>query len=207
MFNAEKPSLEDLPSSAQLLRSTILAAVGAVIVLVVIVLPAEYGIDPTGIGRTLGLTEMGEIKTELAIEAEKDHSSLPESERSPGLLSGLAGLFVGTAQAQSADGWKDEVSFALQPGQTFEVKLTMNEGDVARYLMTVDGGRVNFDLHAHGQGQSVTYEKGRGSTGSQGELVAAFAGNHGWFWRNRDKADVTVMLQLRGDYSAIVREE
>ena len=36
MFNAEKPSLEDLPSSAQLLRSTILAAIGAVIVLVVI---------------------------------------------------------------------------------------------------------------------------------------------------------------------------
>ena len=30
MFNAEKPSLEELPSSAQLLRSTIIAAVAAV---------------------------------------------------------------------------------------------------------------------------------------------------------------------------------
>ena len=79
----------------------------------------------------------------------------------------------------------------------------MNEGDVAGYRMVIEGGRVNFDLHAHGRGQSITYEKGRGSTGSEGELVAAFSGNHGWFWRNRDKTPLTVTLQLRGTYSAL----
>ena len=72
MFNAEKPSLEELPSSAQLLRSTIIAAVSALVILVTVVMPAEYGIDPTGIGRVLGLTEMGEIKQELAKEAEEE---------------------------------------------------------------------------------------------------------------------------------------
>ena len=70
MFNAEKPSLEELPSSAQLLRSTVIAAVSALVILVTVVMPAEYGIDPTGIGRVLGLTEMGEIKQELAREAD-----------------------------------------------------------------------------------------------------------------------------------------
>ena len=54
MFNAEKPSLEELPSSAQLIRSTILAAVSAAAILVTVVLPAEYGIDPTGVGRAIG---------------------------------------------------------------------------------------------------------------------------------------------------------
>ena len=72
MFNAEKPSLEELPSSAQLLRSTIIAALSAVVILVTVVLPAEYAIDPTGIGSALGLTEMGEIKQELAEEAARD---------------------------------------------------------------------------------------------------------------------------------------
>ena len=203
MFNAEKPSLEELPSSAQLLRSTFIAAIGAVFILVAVVLPAEYGIDPTGVGRTLGLTEMGEIKKELSDEAESDHSSAPGTENSFNLFSRFADLLVTPAYAQSADAWRDDISFTLKPGETHEVKLTMNEGDVAEYRMVVEGGRVNFDLHAHGRGQSITYEKGRGSTGSEGELVAAFSGNHGWFWRNRDKTPLTVTLKIRGAYSAL----
>ena len=67
--------------------------------------------------------------------------------------------------------------------------------------MTVKGGRVNFDLHGHGSGQSVTYEKGRGSTGAQGAILAPFAGEHGWFWRNRDRKPVTVTIRVRGQYS------
>ena len=62
----------ELPSTAQLVRSTALAAASAVVLLLTVVLPAEYGVDPTGIGRLLGLTEMGEIKTRLAREAAED---------------------------------------------------------------------------------------------------------------------------------------
>lgn len=72
MFNADIPSRAELPSSKQLLRSTVIAAVTAAALLVTTVLPAEYGIDPTGIGRVLGLTEMGQIKVQLSKEAEAD---------------------------------------------------------------------------------------------------------------------------------------
>ena len=78
--------------------------------------------------------------------------------------------------------------------------MEMTEGQVAQYRMTVEGGRVNFDLHGHGGGNSVTYEKGRGSSGEEGEITAAFDGDHGWFWRNRDSSVVTVKVQVRGDY-------
>ncbi|MGI9371811.1 MAG: transmembrane anchor protein [Hyphomicrobiales bacterium] len=204
MFNAEKPSLEELPSSAQLLRSTVIAAVCAVAILVTVVLPAEYGIDPTGAGRLLGLTQMGEIKNELAEEAENDdHSSNSGHGVETDYFANIASTFVGAAHAQSTDEWKDVIEFSLEPGDTYEVKLMMNEGDVAEYLMLVEGGRVNFDLHAHGKGKSKTYEKGRGSTGSEGELVAAFNGNHGWFWRNRDSKASKVTLQVRGTYSEL----
>ena len=50
MFNSERPSLEELPSSAQLLKSTAIAAASAIAILVTVVLPAEYNIDPTGVG-------------------------------------------------------------------------------------------------------------------------------------------------------------
>ena len=203
MFNAEKPNLEELPTSAQLIRSTIIAAISAVAILVTVVLPAEYGIDPTGIGRVIGLAEMGEIKRELAEEAEQDHQAEAAPSDRSSLIDGFLGLFVGTAYAQEAEAWSDEVTITLSPGQTYEVKLAMNEGDVVPYRMAVEGGRVNFDLHAHGGGQSITYERGRGSTGSEGQIEAAFTGDHGWFFRNRDNQDVTVTLQVRGTYSEL----
>ncbi len=199
MFNAEKPSLEELPSSAQLLRSTIIAVAGAAVILVTVILPAEYGIDPTGAGRVLGLAEMGEIKQELADEAEQD--SLIHGDQSSGLFDDVLGLFVGSAHAQ--DAWKDTVTFTLPPGEYTEVKLDMEAGDTAEYAWTAEGGRINFDLHAHGEGQSVDYEKGRGKTSGDGSFEATFAGEHGWFWRNRDEADITITLQLKGTYRAL----
>lgn len=93
MYNSNTPNNADLPSTGKLIRSTILAAIGAGIILVTVVMPSEYGIDPTGIGGALGLTNMGEIKTALAEEAAADaiaHSPEPvqaeaEIEVSPSL--------------------------------------------------------------------------------------------------------------------------
>ncbi len=201
MFNAEKPSLDDLPTTGQLIRSTAIAAVSAVAILVTIVLPAEYDIDPTGIGGALGLAEMGEIKTQLAEEAEADRLMEIEEQEQSSLMNDIFGLVVGAAHAQEADSWRDETTFTLAPGDSAEWKLVMEEGQSAEYAMIVEGGRVNFDMHGHGGGQSVTYEKGRGSTGEEGEIVAEFDGEHGWFWRNRDDAEVTVTVQVRGEYA------
>src|SRR5687768_15821735 len=66
---------ESRPDARRLLRSTMVAAVIAVALLVTVVLPAEYGIDPTRIGRVLGLTQMGEIKVRLAREAAADQAA------------------------------------------------------------------------------------------------------------------------------------
>lgn len=203
MFNAVKPSLEELPSSAQLFKSTIVAAVSAIVILVAVVLPAEYGIDPTGAGRAIGLTEMGEIKSQLAEEAEQDRQMLDAQDDQSSLIDSILGLFVGAAHAQTVEAWRDEISFTLAPGESAEWKLVMTTGQTAEYRMTVEGGRVNFDLHGHGSGQSVTYERGRGSIGSEGGILASFDGEHGWFWRNRDKQDVTVTVLLKGEYSAL----
>ena len=83
----------------------------------------------------------------------------------------------------------------------------MEEGVTMNYAWVASGGRINFDLHAHAVGKEVTYDRGRGQTSGDGSFETPFAGDHGWFWRNRDYADLTVILQLRGDYSEIVRSE
>lgn len=220
MYNSETPSRAELPSSRQLLRSTLIAAISAVILLTAVVLPSEYGIDPTGVGRMLGLTEMGEIKTRLAAEAAADAAATGASNTSatpmavanaqlapPGVNSAAASAQATAlpepAKAGEATAWRHEMSFMLAPGVGTEVKLRMKEGDTAFYDWVVDGGAVNYDTHGDGGGRSISYVKGRGVPADKGELVAAFTGNHGWYWRNRGQADVKVTLRTRGAYSDI----
>ncbi len=210
MHNAQRPNLDDLPTARQLWRSTAIAAGAAALILVTVVWPSEYGIDPTGIGGALGLTEMGEIKSQLAEEAEADRLMMegqvePQSSWQPGLLDVIFGAIVGTAHAQEAPVWKDEITFALEPGQGIEIKLVMDEGAVAPFEWAVEGGEVNFDLHGDGSGNEISYEKGRAVAQAAGELTAAFTGNHGWFWRNRGDAPVSVTLRVAGAYSEIKR--
>lgn len=148
---------------------------------------------------------MGEIKRELAEEAEADRRLKSGTGDQSSALDALFGLLVPAAQAQPA--WRDEATFTLAPGRFAETKLDVPAGGVAECRWTAEGGRVNYDLHGHGGGDSVTYEKGRGETAGEGSFTAPFAGDHGWFWRNRDDAPVTVTLQVRGDYCAFSRAE
>ena len=214
MHNAQKPNLDDLPTARRLWRSTAIAAGAAALILVTVVWPSEYGLDPTGIGGALGLAEMGEIKTQLAAEAEADRLMMegtvePQSSLQPGLLDAIFGAIVGTAHAQEAPAaaaaWADEITFSLDPGQGIEIKLVMEEGAIAPFEWVVAGGAVNFDLHGDGSGNEISYEKGRGVPEDAGELTAAFTGNHGWFWRNRGDAPVSVTLRVAGAYSEIKR--
>jgi hypothetical protein len=211
MYNSDTPTRAELPTSAQLLKSTAIAIVSAAAILVAVVLPSEYGIDPTGAGRMLGLAEMGEIKTQLADEAEADR--LPDAQTVPqpvgvapdqesSLLRRIvAELVVGSAAAQEAR--SDEMSITLKPGEGAEIKLVMVKGATANYAWTANGAKVNFDTHGDSGGESISYEKGRGVAEDEGVLEAAFDGNHGWFWRNRTDADVTVTLKTNGTYTDI----
>jgi hypothetical protein len=204
MYNAPQPKIEDLPSKKSLFRSTIIASIGAAFIAVAVYLPAEHAIDPTGIGSVLGLTQMGEIKQQLEAEAEADRL-LHGNDESSSLLDGVLGLFVSTAEAQEA--WRDEVIFTLSPGDSTEIKAVMEEGAMLIYSWVATGGRINFDLHAHAGSESIQYERGRGASSGEGSFETPFSGQHGWFWRNRDDDPVTVTLQLRGEYSEIVRTE
>lgn len=214
MYNTRIPTAAELPSSAQLLRSTLVAAATAAVILVTTILPAEYGIDPTGLGRVLGLTEMGEIKTQLSIEAEEDRAraAAPRPQSSLGGTT-LAGLFMGRALAaephvllaQAAR--SDEMSVTLKPGQGIEIKMTMKKGAKVTYAWKTAGGVVNHDTHGEPTGSSAakSYKKGNGVVGDEGILEAAFDGSHGWFWRNRGRADVTLTLHINGAYEDVKR--
>ena len=226
MYNADNPFGYDPPSSAKLLRSTLIAAGAAAVILVTVVLPSEYGIDPTGVGGALGLKRMGEIKVQLAAEAEADAAATARAEAelagggaptvgsSPAAEGTVQEVLVASVARQEADpeeaalgddAWRDERSIVLAPDEAVELKLVMKAGELAEYSWTAAGGALNYNTHGDGGGRSVEYEKGRGADAGEGELSAAFDGHHGWFWRNRSGNTVTLTLRARGAYSELKR--
>lgn len=228
------PTHVELPSSRQLLRSTLLAVITASVLLFTTILPAEYGIDPTGVGTILGLTQMGEIKITLAKEAKaaEQKSQNIASERSVAVttidLTSPAPVINENQQTiQNTEGPAkaekqpkvakvtpinkialptDVLSIILNPGEAAEIKLAMVKGARVTYHWTTDKGHVNYDTH--GDAAEIDYygySRDKRVKGDSGVLQAAFDGQHGWFWRNRSKVNVTITLNTEGDYKSIKR--
>jgi pyruvate/2-oxoglutarate dehydrogenase complex dihydrolipoamide acyltransferase (E2) component len=199
MYNAHKPDASELPSTGRLLKATGIAVAVASALLVTVVLPAEYGVDPTRVGSLLGLTEMGRIKTQLAAEAEAEETAAPPA-AAPAPAASAAPATAATPAART-----DETVLTLAPDEGAEIKLVMEEGASVRYVWSSSGGRINFDIHADRPGTPY-HGYGKGSSQrEEGELVAAFAGSHGWFWRNRTGEPVTITLRTEGAYSEVKR--
>ena len=218
MFNTKLPIQSELPTSRQLLRSTVIAVGVAAVLLVTVVMPSEYAIDPTGVGRALGLSQMGEIKITLAEEAAADAAVQPvaapvaqaPAPAQPLAQEQVAAVPVATPVVPPEPALKsDEVTVTLKPGEASEIKLEMLDKATVSYEWTTNGVPVNHDTHGEPyngpNGYFHSYSKGKQVEGDKGEFTAIFDGTHGWFWRNRSNKDVTITLKTKGEYLSVKR--
>jgi hypothetical protein len=204
-------SSSDVPTRASLLRSTLIALAVAAVLLVTCVLPAEYGKDFTGVGRLLGLTQMGEVKLALAEEAasnaaaEASADSVIAAAEAGDEASGVASPASAVTDTPALR--VDTTLITLPPNKGGEIKLVMPAQTRAAYRWTATGGVVNFDMHGDSTNAPkdwfVSYRKGQGAAADSGELVAGFKGNHGWYWRNRGAGVVMIRLVTSGAYERV----
>jgi hypothetical protein len=211
MHNTKISAPVELPSTAKLIKSTIIAAITAGVLLVTVVMPAEYGVDPTGIGNAVGLKRMGEIKMSLAKEAvaEEQVVEMANSGEAVSLAEATPAPVQDEptpAPAEPAGNIRtDEMQVTLAPDEGTEIKVALAKGKTVEYNWSTNGGKANFDVHGDSKELDIDYhgyEKGSEQT-KQGTIEAAFDGHHGWFWRNRTKETITVTLKTSGEYTDI----
>ena len=163
------------------------ALLAAAAIVVVFVMPAEFGKDPTGLGRALGLDVLStEGMTEEQIRGA----------RRTGVLTELPGGTVENPQ--------DRYTIELAPFESTEFKYTLAEGDQMRFAWTATG-EVDFDMHAHPfeGGEALTESYAVEKAPSQnGIYTAPFSGIHGWYWQNRTMDNVTITLDAAGPMTA-----
>lgn len=184
--------MQDSNPPVQSLKALTIASLSATllagIVLVTAVLPAEYGIDPTGFGEMTGLINLS--------------STSKTASAAPGVCPEPQAA-ISAAQPAAASQWQDTVKIVVPAGEGLEYKFHLVKGAALEYSWTTNGTALYFDFHGEPQGDKTGYFKSyKETTDSQssGSLSAPFEGSHGWYWENKSGAPVTVVLNTKGAY-------
>lgn len=161
------------------------------LVLVMFVLPAEYGVDPLGTGARFGLVELGVTGQQVAAL---------EAAAAAETGAGQAAIIVNQDRAFV----EETVDFAVAAGGWMEYKYRLEEGEALLYSWTATGP-VNYELHAEPdgapRGYAQSYELRQATSEASGTLTAPFSGIHGWFWENLGDQEITVTLTTAGFYN------
>ncbi|HXR51911.1 MAG TPA: hypothetical protein VN762_07210 [Steroidobacteraceae bacterium] len=197
-------------SSLRALRGLAIAVVVAAIALFTLVLPAEYGYDPTGIGRHLGLMAMSDARTSAAASIDDVTGGNDELKAAAGASSmdPLPLPNPAVSQLEAAAPHTETIEITLGFDEKTEIKAVLAKGKVILYDWSVEGGKVYVDFHGHdpskGDAYWVRYEEADGITQRSGSLVAPFAGEHGWYWLNVSDTPVKIRLTVTGYQEKLV---
>jgi hypothetical protein len=176
------------------LRHRIAAAAGAALlaaglILVMFVLPAEFGVDPLGTGARAGLLDLGLTGQQVA--------ALEQA--AAGGEGSAATLLVPQERAFQTE----TVEFTVGPREGMEYKYRLDQGEALLYSWRTPTP-VAYEFHAEPdggpRGYAQTYEKAQASQAS-GTLTAPFPGIHGWYWENLSDQEITVTLTTAGYYN------
>lgn len=185
-------------STTQLLKASTLALIGAGLILLIAVLPAEYGIDPTGIGKALGLTAL-HTPAEEAEEVADEAASVSDTAVSK------AGA---TVIRQSTPYQSGEMTLTLLPESGAEIKAQMHAGDTIVFSWISAGGPVSFDMHGEkpNDGNNFTsYWQGRDKNQGHGSFTAPFSGSQGWYWQNDGSGPVSITVKVSGYFEKLYK--
>jgi hypothetical protein len=167
-----------IQSISTLIKATIVAVFIAVIIFLTVVLPAEYGIDPTGAGKALGLTVLSESVAPEIVQTQISVYELQEN----------------------------EAIIVVPANKGVEYKFTMEKHANLTYEWSSEGTILHFDFHGEPKGDTTGYFESytlADSSQMKGSMTVPFDGVHGWYWKNNTDKDVTVNLKTKGHYEVL----
>ena len=174
-------------SLTTLIKASLAALVLAGFVLVLFILPAEYNVDPTGVGQKLGLSVLAQ-PAEAAPMATLPTTSDPLNSDNNN---------VGSEQV---------IEINVPANKGIEYKLQMNQYDKVTYEWITDGTALYFDLHGEPEGDTSGYFESYAIAtldSMKGSFTAPFDGSHGWYWKNTSNTPVAIQLIINGNYQII----
>ena len=182
-------------SAPVLVKVSAMAFVVAIVILVLFVLPAERGIDLTGLGKRMGLTQMA--------RGEDTVDDTPKAKSSSEVAAYAVPAQTKESIVKTTPFRSDEKEITIAPHEGLEIKAHMKAGDHFIYTWTASAP-VKADMHGEKKGDTsgdfTQYWKEKGLSEDRGALTAPFEGTHGWYFRNQGEAPLTVKVKTWGFY-------
>ena len=157
--------------NGRILAPSLLSMLVAAVAFVVFVLPAEYGRDPTGLGKLMGIDGISAYSVGVLSLEEQD---IKNDE------------VVFTLEPFESIEYK----YSLAVGQSMIFSWEADEAVVFDFHSEEEGTDPE---------EAVSFEVGKARE-KRGTYVAPFNGIHGWFWENRGAEVVEVRLLTMGFY-------
>jgi len=167
-------------SSATALFALVAALILSAAVLVTIVLPAEYSLDPLGTGRALGLLGLADGGASAVTSEDQSYK-------------------VDRVEFQLSPFESVEYSYRMNIGSSFVYSWQADQELVFNLHSSPDLPPADAPTD-----YAESFSAGR-SPKAQGTYSATFTGRHGWFWENRTNQLVTLTLSVSGYIQAPLR--
>ncbi len=196
----------------KIFKSLLIALIIGAILLVGAVMPAEFGIDPTGAGKLFGFSKLyvpeettnrtgleSIVQTSLPLIKMEKAGSGPDVKR--------PAEADNPAPDKQLTQRNDSVQVTVPAGKGIEYKINMLKHGKMKYEWTTDKGLVYFDFHGEvkqaKEAKAVYFESYTIANANNmvGTFLAPYEGKHGWFFRNNGSADIVVTLRLKGQYT------
>jgi hypothetical protein len=180
-----------MPDKGGILTRLVIAAIVGAIIVVCVVMPAEYRKDPTGFGRLTGLLE---LTTPVVATPVADLAAEAAPKPADASISRLYETPFKT----------DTVQIPIGPDGELEYKAVMKAGQSMVYSWSVNKGSVYYDFHGEPANpkDSQRYMEVQETKSANGAFTAPFDGKHGWFWLNLTSEPIIVTLKLSGFYES-----
>ena len=165
------------PSTHTLIKATIIALLIALILFITIILPVEFGYDPTGSGKFLNLVKLTEESAIVEVKAAEVKPSLAYQE--------------------------NITTVVVPPQRGIEYKFSLPKYGRLSYQWHSNNQPLYFDFHGEPKGDTTGFFESYviATTDSmEGTMTVPFEGVHGWYWKNTTDNEITVTLSTQGEY-------
>lgn len=197
----------------KIIKATVIALVVGAIILVIAVLPAEYGIDPTGLGKSLGFNQLYQPEEssspDITVQAGTQPTfkllKMADGGSDPNVP--VPNEANNPAPEKQLEEREDSVIVNLAAGKGIEYKIDMLKYGKIKYEWFTNEGTLFVDFHGevkqknppkdeYYDSYTVAY-----SNNMVGSFMAPFEGKHGWYFKNRTPKDVQIKIRIKGQYA------
>lgn len=170
--------------------------VGGALIVLGAIMPAEFNVDPLGLGKLTGIGRLWAPEAETFGGAGAALSHTSEAPKT----SHVVEIPLGAA------GWQEaavEYKVHMVPGQSIFYTWSVVNLDGTPGTVPVEVDQHGHDVPPEGRAETVVeFRKDRLLT-DQGSMTAPFDGIFGWYFKNHAEDPVVIRVEIEGFYSLV----